>query len=61
VTLDHYDEGLLAAYALDAVDRDEAAAIEAHLHSCSRCHRTAVEFLSTAAQLAIAFGLVIEE
>jgi anti-sigma-K factor RskA len=30
-------EELLGAYALDAVDPDEAAAVEAHLRTCPRC------------------------
>jgi hypothetical protein len=30
-------EGLVGAYALDAVDRDEAEALEAHLATCPRC------------------------
>jgi hypothetical protein len=30
-------EGLVAAYALDAVDRDEAEALEAHIATCPRC------------------------
>jgi anti-sigma factor RsiW len=30
-------EGLLGAYALDAIDADEALAIEAHLAECPRC------------------------
>ncbi|MEO6121014.1 MAG: anti-sigma factor [Acidimicrobiales bacterium] len=45
---------LLGAYALDAVDRDEATAVEAHLQVCPRCcdevtgHREAVTFLANA-------------
>ena len=47
---------LLGAYALDAVDPDEAAAIEAHLESCPRCrdelrnHREVTGWLSYAGQ-----------
>ncbi len=47
---------LLGAYALDAVDPDEATAIEAHLESCPRCrdelrnHREVTGFLSYAGQ-----------
>jgi hypothetical protein len=47
---------LLGAYALDAVDPDEAAAIEAHLESCPRCrdelrnHREVTGLLSYAGQ-----------
>ena len=29
--------GLLGAYALDALDSDEAALVEAHLRDCPRC------------------------
>ena len=36
--LDHSEvEALLGAYALDAVDREEAALVERHLDSCPRC------------------------
>jgi Anti-sigma-K factor rskA/Putative zinc-finger len=47
---------LLGAYALDAVERDEATAIEAHLESCPRCrdelrnHREVAGLLSYAGQ-----------
>jgi hypothetical protein len=47
---------LLGAYALDAVDGDEAIAIEAHLESCPRCrdelrnHREVTGLLSYAGQ-----------
>ena len=47
---------LLGAYALDAVDPEEAAAIEAHLESCPRCrdelrnHREVTGLLSYAGQ-----------
>jgi Anti-sigma-K factor rskA/Putative zinc-finger len=47
---------LLGAYALDAVDPDEAMAIEAHLESCPRCrdelrnHREVTGLLSYAGQ-----------
>ena len=43
---------LLAAYALDAVDDDERAAIEAHLATCDR-HEDAGELLATAGALAL--------
>lgn len=43
---------LLAAYALDAVDDDERAAIEAHLGTCD-LHEEAADLLATAASLAI--------
>ena len=32
-------EALLAAYALDAVDEDEAAALDRHLAECPACRR----------------------
>ncbi len=48
---DAVDE-LLAAYALDAVDDDERAAIEAHLASCDR-HEDVGELLATAGGLAL--------
>lgn len=47
---------LLGAYALDAVERDEAAAVEAHLDNCPRCrdelraHREVVGLLASAGQ-----------
>ena len=47
---------LLGAYALDAVEPDEAAAIEAHLETCPRCraelvsHREVVGLLAYAGQ-----------
>lgn len=47
---------LLGAYALDAVDADEAAAIEAHVETCPRCrdelrsHREVVGVLAYAGQ-----------
>ncbi|HET9731512.1 MAG TPA: anti-sigma factor [Acidimicrobiales bacterium] len=47
---------LLGAYALDAVDPDEAAALEAHLETCPRCraeltsHREVVGLLAYAGQ-----------
>ncbi|MCB9482476.1 MAG: anti-sigma factor [Dehalococcoidia bacterium] len=48
---DAVDE-LLAAYALDAVDDDERAAIEAHLATCDR-HEDMGELLATAGGLAL--------
>lgn len=37
---DHHDvQELLGAYALDALDPDEVAAVEAHLEVCARCRR----------------------
>lgn len=47
-------EGLLGAYAIDAVDRDEAGLVEAHLADCPRCvdevqqHRETASFLAQA-------------
>ncbi|MGH2872076.1 MAG: zf-HC2 domain-containing protein, partial [Solirubrobacteraceae bacterium] len=36
--LDHHEiEELLGAYALDAVDPDERAAVDSHLAECLRC------------------------
>lgn len=49
-------EALLGAYALDAVDTDEAEAIELHLRDCPRCrsevaeHRETASFLSHSGQ-----------
>ena len=43
---------LLGAYALDAVDPDEAAAVELHLRDCPRCRAEVAEHRETAAFLA---------
>jgi len=43
---------LLGAYALDAVDPDEAAAVEEHVASCPRCRAELAEHRETAAMLA---------
>lgn len=43
---------LLGAYALDAVDDDERAVVEAHLATCSRCRAEVAEHRETAALLA---------
>jgi len=43
---------LLGAYALDGVDRDEAAAVEDHLRECPRCRAEVAEHRETAAFLA---------
>jgi anti-sigma factor RsiW len=40
---------LLGAYALDAVDRDEAVAVEAHLVECPRCRAEVTELREVAA------------
>ena len=45
-------EELLGAYALDAVDDDEKAAVEAHLPTCPRCAAEVAEHREVAAQLA---------
>jgi anti-sigma factor RsiW len=44
-------EELIGAYALDAVDPDERAAVEAHLVECPRCRAELAEHLETAAYL----------
>lgn len=43
---------LLGAYALDAVDPDEAKAVELHLRECARCRAEVSEHRETAAMLA---------
>ena len=43
---------LLGAYALDAVDPDEAEAIELHLRDCARCRAEVADHRETAAMLA---------
>lgn len=43
---------LLGAYALDAVDPDEAALVEAHLRECPRCTAEVAEHREVAAMLA---------
>jgi anti-sigma-K factor RskA len=48
----HEIELLLGAYALDAVDADEANAVELHLRECPRCEAEVAEFRETAALLA---------
>ena len=45
-------EDLLGAYALDAVDDDERAVIDAHLDECARCRAEVAEHRETAALLA---------
>lgn len=50
--LDHHDDDLLAAYALDAVDRGEAKAVDLHLRACGRCQGIVADFRATAAHLA---------
>jgi anti-sigma-K factor RskA len=54
-TFTHKDlEGLLGAYALDAVDVDEAEAVELHLRDCPRCRAEVADHRDTAALLASA-------
>ena len=43
---------LLGAYALDAVDADEAAAVEAHLGTCPRCAAEVADHREVAAMMA---------
>jgi len=51
----HHDmQELLGAYALDAVDADEAAEIEFHLSSCPRCRSELAEHREVAALLGYA-------
>lgn len=49
-------ELLLGAYALDAVDPDEAEAVERHLRDCPRCRAEVAQHRETAAALAHAGG-----
>ena len=52
--LGHHDmQELLAAYALDAVDGDEAEVIELHLRECPRCRAEVAANRETAAFLAM--------
>ena len=44
--------GLLGAYALDAVDADEAAAVATHLDDCPRCAAEVAEHLEVAGLIA---------
>lgn len=53
MTLSHVEiEELLGAYALDAVDPDEADAVELHLRECPRCRDEVAAHRQTAALLA---------
>ncbi len=45
---------LAGVYALNALDADELALFEAHLHGCELCQREVVEFCETAGLLALA-------
>ncbi|MER3453386.1 MAG: anti-sigma factor, partial [Acidimicrobiia bacterium] len=47
---------LLGAYALDAVEPDERAAVEAHLRTCSRCWAEVADHREVAAYLAHSGG-----
>ena len=47
---------LLGAYALDAVDTDEAAAVREHLAGCPRCRDEVCQFQQAAAMLASSGG-----
>ncbi|MDA2807136.1 anti-sigma factor [Nocardiopsis suaedae] len=50
-----YDvHGLTAAYALDALEGDERAEVEAHLEECEDCRRDLRDFRETAARLGTA-------
>jgi hypothetical protein len=51
--LNHEDiQGLLGAYALDAVDPNERAVVEAHLADCPRCQAEVAEHREAATMLA---------
>ena len=47
-----HPEQLLEAYALDALDADEAELVEVHLEECSQCQSTVTSLLQAAAGLA---------
>lgn len=49
--MNHIDEGLLAAYALNAVDPVERAGIGAHLSECADCVAALADFEETAMDL----------
>lgn len=49
--LNHHDDEVLAAFALDAVDGDEADALDLHLRDCARCRAIIGDFRATAAHL----------
>lgn len=53
----HYEiEQLLGAYALDALEPDEADAVELHLRDCPRCRAEVVDHREVAAMLAFGGG-----
>ncbi len=45
-------EGLLAPFALDAVDADEQVAVEAHLAGCTACRAEVADYRRAAAAFA---------
>lgn len=47
---------LLEAYAVDALDEDEAAQVESHLDDCAQCRSVAARFGQTAARLGRSVG-----
>jgi anti-sigma-K factor RskA len=53
----HGIEELIGAYALDAVDPDEAAAVEAHLTDCPRCRAE----LDACREMAAALGNTVDQ
>ena len=46
-------QGLLAAYALDALDSDELALVQAHLSSCAACRRELASYLRVTDAMAL--------
>jgi anti-sigma-K factor RskA len=50
----------LAAYALGALDRDEAAALEAHLPTCAACRAELAEFEAVVPALAFSLDVPLE-
>ncbi len=55
--LRHYEiEQLLGAYALDALEPDEADAVELHLRDCPRCRAEVIDHREVAAMLAFGGG-----
>lgn len=56
MTDQHDPHDLLAAYALDAVDPEEAAALEAHLEGCARCRRQLAGYREVTSLLAYGGG-----
>jgi anti-sigma-K factor RskA len=56
--MEHPFDDALAAYALDALDRDEAAFVERHLATCARCRAEVATLRDTTAMLALAVPTV---